>query len=138
MTSPKTFVIDTNLMVSALLLKNSVARQAFDKAASEGKFILSVAVVEELNQVLRRKKFNKYITETERLEFLETFISQAILVEISETITACRDPKDNKFLELAVAGNASCIITGDEDLIVLTPFREIPILSPRTFLEQPF
>lgn len=53
-----------------------------------------------------------------------------------ETITDCRDPKNNKFLELAVAANASCIITGDEDLLILHPFRNIPILNASGFLHK--
>jgi len=48
----------------------------------------------------------------------------------------CRDPKDNKYLELAVAANASCIVTGDQDLLVLNPFRNIPILTSADFLAQ--
>jgi len=51
-------------------------------------------------------------------------------------ITDCRDPKDNKFLELAVTANASCIITGDDDLLVLHPFRNIPILNASDFLNN--
>ena len=47
---------------------------------------------------------------------------------------SCRDPKDNQFLELAVNGQADFIVTGDEDLLVLHPFRAIPILTPRDFL----
>jgi hypothetical protein len=51
-------------------------------------------------------------------------------------IAECRDPKDNKFLELAVAGNADCVITGDKDLLILNPFRGIKIISPRDFIIQ--
>jgi uncharacterized protein len=51
-----------------------------------------------------------------------------------ETIDLCRDPKDNKFLELAVSGNADFIITGDEDLLVLNTFRNIEIISVNDFL----
>ncbi|WP_459868116.1 putative toxin-antitoxin system toxin component, PIN family [Endothiovibrio diazotrophicus] len=51
-------------------------------------------------------------------------------------MTECRDPKDNKFLELAVAGGASALITGDQDLLALHPFRGIPILAPADFLAQ--
>jgi len=47
---------------------------------------------------------------------------------------ACRDPKDNKFLELAVAGEATHIVTGDSDLLVLNPFRDIAVLTPSEFL----
>jgi putative PIN family toxin of toxin-antitoxin system len=65
-----------------------------------------------------------------------------ILVRIREfiepkiEITECRDPKDNKFLELAVAGNADCIVTGDNDLLVLNPFRNIRIITPKEFIDQ--
>lgn len=134
----KHFVLDTNVVVSAVLLKQSVSRKAFDKATSEGKIILSEVVIAELNEVLKREKFNKYITEQERLEFLATLISQAVLIEVTITITDCRDAKDNKFLELAVSGNATYIISGDEALLALHPFREIPILTPHDFVEAKF
>ena len=130
------FVFDTNVIVSALLLKRSVARQAFNKALDQGKLLLSLATLEELNDVLRRDSFDKYISEDERLEFLAALVREAILVEIAETISECRDPKDNKFLELAISGNAAYIVSGDDDLLVLDPFRGIPILAPRPFLEK--
>jgi predicted nucleic acid-binding protein len=57
------------------------------------------------------------------------------LVEVTERVKECRDPKDDKFLELAVNGNATLIVSGDKDLQVLHPFRNIPVLSPREFLD---
>lgn len=60
-------------------------------------------------------------------------ISQQIHVSIS--VDDCRDPKDNKFLELALTVNANCIVTGDKDLLVLHPFRQIPIITVTEFLE---
>ena len=57
-----------------------------------------------------------------------------ITIKPTETITDCRDPKDNKFLELAVASNAPFIITGDDDLLVLNPYRDINILKSGDFL----
>jgi putative PIN family toxin of toxin-antitoxin system len=136
MTSKRRFIFDTNVIVSALLFKQSVARQAFDKARAAGDILLSVSTLEELSSVLRREKFNKYLSEAERLLFLVTLVHEAVLVEITETITECRDPKDNKFLELAVSGHADCVISGDEDLTSLHPFREIPVLTPREFLDR--
>jgi putative PIN family toxin of toxin-antitoxin system len=56
------------------------------------------------------------------------------LVEVSEHVQECRDPGDDKFLSLALAGNASVIITGDDDLLVLHPFRNIAILSAFDYL----
>jgi putative PIN family toxin of toxin-antitoxin system len=134
--SDRRFVLDTNVIVSALLLKQSTARQAFDKARAGGTLLLSLAAIGELNDVLKRKKFDRYLLEEERLEFLAKLVHEATLVEITVTVTECRDPKDNKYLELAVSGKADCIISGDEDLTTLHPFRNIPILTPRTFLEQ--
>jgi putative PIN family toxin of toxin-antitoxin system len=128
------FVFDTNAVVSALLLKQSVSRQAFDKALKEGKIIISAETIDELNEVLKRKKFEKYVTEEERIQFLTALVREARLVETVETITACRDPKDDKFLELAISGNAVCIVSGDKDLLDLHPFRGISIVPPREFL----
>ena len=56
-------------------------------------------------------------------------------VEVSAKITACRDPNDDKFLELAVSGLATHIVTGDQDLLVLDPFQGISILTPHAFLD---
>jgi putative PIN family toxin of toxin-antitoxin system len=137
MPSEPRFVFDTNVVISALLLKRSVARQAFDKATQIGKLLVSRVTVEELNDVLRRKGFEKYVTEEERMEFLSAFVRDGVLVEIIERVMVCRDPKDDKFLELAINGKASCIVSGDEDLLVLHPFRGIAIVTPREFLELP-
>ncbi len=128
------YVIDTGVAISAVLLPRSVPRQAFDAAAARGKVLVSEATVAELNEVLRRPKFNKYVPEERRLEFLAALVQAAEQVEVREVITACRDGKDNKFLELAVDGGASHIITGDEDLLVLNPFRGIAVVKPQAFL----
>ena len=133
-TKPR-FVFDTNAIVSAALLRQSVTRQALDKALEEGELLVSRATVEELNDVLRREAFERYVSEDERIQFLTALVREAILIDVTETMTECRDPKDNKFLELAVAGRASCIVSGDDDLLVLHPFRGIPVLTPRTFLK---
>ena len=90
----------------------------------------------ELNEVIARKKFDKYVSEEKRKEFLAALVKQAELLEVTEEITDCRDPKDNKFLELALSGEADCIISGDGDLLVLHPFRGISILQPGAFLRE--
>ncbi|MDW8072433.1 MAG: putative toxin-antitoxin system toxin component, PIN family [Anaerolineae bacterium] len=131
------FVLDTNVMVSALLLKQSIARQAFDKAMRVGKLLISQATVEELNAVPRRKGFEPYITESERLEFLGAWVRDAILIGVTERVAGCRDPKDDKISRTGVDGRAHCIVTGDEDLLELHPFRGIAIPTPRQFLDYP-
>jgi uncharacterized protein len=83
-----------------------------------------------------RPKFDKYISQEKRLNFLGNLQQKAKLVKIKETINACRDAKDNKFLELAVSGNGDFIITGDQDLLVLNPFRKIEIITVNEFLTR--
>jgi len=129
------FVFDTNVIVSALLIKASVARRSLDKARETGKILLSLDVIGELRNVLSRPDFDRYIDEEDRIAFFTLLVREADLIEITERITECRDPKDDKFLELAVNGKADMIVSGDKDLQVLHPFRDIPILSPRQFLE---
>ena len=127
-------VLDTNVVVSALLLSDSVPRQAFDNALDHGEIIISTSVLLELAEVLARDKLNKYLTEQDRMRFLVTLLKDSELVGITEQIHECRDPNDNKFLELAVCGNADVLVTGDGDLLVLNPFRGIAVLTPRDFL----
>jgi putative PIN family toxin of toxin-antitoxin system len=130
-------VFDTSVVVSAVLLPRSVPRQAFDRALERGKLLVSAATVDELNEVLHRPRFNKYVLEEERMEFLAALLREAELVEVIEVVTQCRDPKDNKFLELAASGSATCVVTGDQDLLALNPFRGIPLWTPQEFLAQP-
>lgn len=127
-------VFDTNVIVSALLLPDSVPRRAFDKALDRGTILLSLPALTELNEVFARRRFDKYLLEEERMRFLATLVKASEVVQVTETIDDCRDPRDNKFLELAVAGRADCIISGDEDLLTLNPYRDIPVLTPKEFL----
>lgn len=130
------FVFDTNVTISAALLKSSVPRQALDLGRRLGKILMSWPTMAELQEVLGRKRFDKYISENERMLFLEALAREATLIDTIETITDCRDPKDNKFLEVAVDGNAACLVSGDKNLLTLNPFRGIPVLTPRDFLES--
>ena len=91
-------------------------------------------VIAELNDVLGCERFARYVSEEERARFLQSLLHEARLVEIGEKVRACRDPKDDKFLELAVNGEADCIVSGDDDLLSLDPFRGIQILAPDKFL----
>ena len=82
--------------------------------------------------------FNKYISPEERRAFFNLLSRVAIRVEVLSPISACRDPKDDKFLSVAVSGNADGIITGDKDLLDLNPFLGIPIWTPKQFIEGAF
>jgi putative PIN family toxin of toxin-antitoxin system len=128
------FVLDNNILVSALLVKHSAPFWVIKKVEAMGVILYSEATLLELNQVLNRKKFVKYFSVEEKQEFIVKLIESAELVVITESIDICRDPKDNKFLELAVSGEADFIISGDRDLLVLNPFRNIEIITANDFL----
>lgn len=129
-------VIDTNTLISRLLLPASVPAQAVRKAVAEVQLLASDATMMELADVLARPKFGPYVTIAERQEFLRLFDRIAERIPIIHMVHACRDPKDDKFLELAVNGEAHLIITGDADLLTLRPFRGINILTPASYLTR--
>ena len=129
-------IVDTNALVSRLLLPASIPGQAVDKAVEEAQLLISEATLEELADVLARAKFDPYVTVGDRQEFLRLLDRIAEMVPIIHTIRACRDARDDKFLELAVNGEAGLIITGDADLLDLDPFQGIPIITPANYLGQ--
>ncbi|NET72440.1 MAG: putative toxin-antitoxin system toxin component, PIN family [Sphaerospermopsis sp. SIO1G2] len=136
MNNAPNYVLDTNIFVSALLFKNSQPRQVLDKARNQGNILMSEAIWEEIIEVLGRPKFEKYVTAIERELFLDWLAESLHFIEISEIIVACRDAKDDKFLELAFNGNAELIVSGDKDLLILNPFQEIAIVTVREFLDM--
>jgi uncharacterized protein len=107
------YVFDNSAVVSALLFEQSASGQAFYAALDHGEILLSSPTFAELAEVLGRKKFDRYLTRAEREQFLAILLREANLVDITEEVRVCRDPKDDKFLELAVSGGASCLVTGD-------------------------
>jgi putative PIN family toxin of toxin-antitoxin system len=130
-------VVDTGVLISRLLLPKSVPGQVVSKVVSYGRLLVSTAAVEELADVLARPKFDPYLTVAERQRFLRLVVRVAERVPIIHRIEACRDPKDDKFLELAINGKAAVLVTGDDDLLVLNPFRGLPILTPTDYLARP-
>jgi len=123
----------------SLLFNQSTPARAFFAALHAGEILVSANTIAELNDVLGREKFSRYVSEEERARFLQSLLHEARLVETRERVQACCDPKDDKFLELAVNGEANCIVSGDVDLLSLDQlsldqFRGIPILTPDKFL----
>ncbi len=128
-------VLDTNVLVSAALLAGP-PRKVFDKLLDNGVILVSEPVILELAEVLNRERFDRYVTYEDRMKFLVGFLKIAEMVEVVDSIEACRDPKDDKLLELSVSGFADVLVTGDKDLLVLNPFRGIQILTPSEFLRS--
>jgi uncharacterized protein len=85
-------------------------------------------------EVLRRAKFDRYVSRALREEFSRTLPEFATRVAIIERVKACPDPHDDKFLETAVGGQADLLVTGDRALLAMRTFRSIGIVSPSGFL----
>ena len=129
-------VFDTNTLISGLLLPDSLPARAVKKGIYEGKIIVSGDTLNELAEVLSRAKFDRYISLENRKEYFRYFGRVVEKVEILRKIKACRDPKDNKFLDAAINGQAEVIITGDKDLLILHPYQSIQIITPAQYLNK--
>lgn len=134
MSSNARYVLDTNTLVSAVLFAHSTPGQTLRRALKQGEVLVSSSTLEELAEVLQREKFDRYVTAAEREEFLAAFVERATFMEPTVEIRICRDAKDDKFLELAVSGGATYLISGDNDLRSLNPFRGIAIVTAAEFL----
>jgi putative PIN family toxin of toxin-antitoxin system len=130
------FVPDTSVLVSRACFPTSIPAQAFEHALLQSKLLVSAETLAELEDVLLRSKFEAYFRLQTRLSFIHYVRKEAALIESVAPISACRDPKDDKFLALALTGQADFILTGDQDLLVLHPFRGVDILSPRQYLDR--
>ncbi|MBK9446399.1 MAG: putative toxin-antitoxin system toxin component, PIN family [Betaproteobacteria bacterium] len=131
-------VVDTNVLISRLLSPRSVAARAVDLAIAEGRLLVSEATLSELARVLARPKFDRYVEIQDRQEFIRYLSTQVEVVTILQRFRACRDPKDDMFLDVAINGQASTIITGDADLLVLDPFMKIRIVTPAMWVDRSF
>lgn len=127
-------VIDTNCLVSRILLADTISARAVDKAVDRGILLVSEATMEELADVLARAKFDRYVTMEDRRQFLRFIGRVAEYVPIVYSVAECRDPKDDKFLEAAINGKADCILTRDRDLLTLHPWRGVKIVAPNQYL----
>jgi uncharacterized protein len=132
----KYFVFDTNVLISAHLKEGSTSDLAYQMALTIGVIVLSDDTRIEFETRLDRKKFDKYLSPENRAEAILRMNRGSLLVNPTISIKACRDPDDDMFLSLALTLNASCLITRDKDLLVLHPFRGIPILTPAQFLKS--
>lgn len=130
-------VLDANTLISVFLLSdNSTAAQAYYKAKTIGEIVHSEDTFNEFSDAFIRPKFDRYLPLAKRLAIIEDLRALANIIPITNAIKACRDPKDDKYLELAISSAAWYIITGDKDLLVLNPFKGIKILTPSDFLTK--
>ncbi|NMG21881.1 putative toxin-antitoxin system toxin component, PIN family [Brasilonema bromeliae] len=134
-------VVDVNVWISALLwggVPDKVLILAEDKKIT---IFANDALFLELEMTLRRRKFQSKIQSLDlNVDDVINATKDVIQMcpDISVDAPQLRDSKDNKILAAAVAASAEVIITGDLDLLVLTEFNQIPILTPQDFLSRHF
>jgi putative PIN family toxin of toxin-antitoxin system len=132
---PERVVLDTNIILSGVIFRGSTPFRAAVRAFERAKVLSSAATRNELREVARREKFERYVPLERRIHEVEELIEDMESVEIRERLQVCVDPKDDMLLDLAVNGNADFIVTGDDHLLRLNPFRGITILTPLSYLE---
>lgn len=128
-------VLDTNVLISAALSPHGKPSACLAWVLDNATLLASRDLLDELQTRLARSKFSKYVDEPQRRAFVADLALTAVLVDVRGVVRLCRDPDDDKLLEIIVAGGADCLVTGDQDLLVLDPFQGIPILTPAAFLE---
>ena len=134
-------IFDTSTLVSAALRPESVPRKALIEAFARWDLCLSPETLAELDRVLSGGKFDRYLSRTERRQFVALIRRHAQHFNVEPQLLAtlrppCRDPQDNKLLALALAAEATVIVSSDEDLLVLHPWNGIPVFKPREFLAR--
>lgn len=127
-------VFDASALVSAALRVDSVPESALLRAEEVDVFVLSPAVEREIVEVFNRPKFAQAIPQQRREYLLGILRDEAVWFEPTLRVVDCRDPKDDKYLELALAAGAEIIVSGDDDLLVLHPWRGVRILRPAEYL----
>jgi len=129
-------VLDTNVLISAILSPNSISAKILNWGEDNGVILYSAATLNEVLSVLGRSKFSKYIDDND-IDGLSIRIKTVwLFVEILNQVQLCRDPKDDKFIDLALNGEASHLITGDNDLLILNPIENTSVTNPRTFWNE--
>lgn len=129
-------IFDTNTLVSRLFLSKSVPAQAFSKGLQTGLILMSDDTLMELTEVLSRDKFDKYISLEDRKQSIRMLGRIIETVSIIRAVRECRDPKDDKFLELAVNGEADLLITSDSDLLGMKEFHGTRIITAKDFINM--
>lgn len=127
-------VIDTGVLVSAAIRPESVPALALEKALLHFEVCVSDETWVELESVLLRSKFDRYTAPDLRQAFVEGLRRHVTMVIVTQVVTDCPDPKDNKFLALAEAAEAELLISSDPHLTDMHPWRGIPVMPPAAFL----
>ncbi len=127
-------VVDANTVASAALKAQSTPETALLFALIYDSLYLSEPVLDEIREVLSRPKFRRYVGEQRLAETIALMLADANFVTPMAHVQACRDPADDKYLDLALAADAYVIVTGDRDLLSMSPWRGIRIMNAAEYV----
>ena len=129
-------VLDANVLISAALRPDGPPRAVVDAVRQDrGVLLFSDETFDELRTRLQLPKFDRYVSWEGRAVYLAQLEAVSEWVPIAGAKLGCRDPDDDKLLETALMGSADCLVTGDRDLLEMSPFQNIPILTPAGFMD---
>jgi len=132
----KKIVFDTSSLIPVCLHPDREPARIFRSAVLEHTLFSSLACLQEIHAVLSRPKFDAWRPAPERLAWASLYQSLVMIVEPRVVVTDCRDQKDNKFLELALAVDADYIISSDVHLLEMHPYHGIEIIRLQDFKEK--
>jgi putative PIN family toxin of toxin-antitoxin system len=130
-------VVDTSILVRAVIRPQGTVGPVLEHLATRAYTLVDTdELLAELADVLGRQRLReRFGVSAERARLVLAAVERyGEQVTVERRITACRDSKDDKVLEAAVAGRADVIVSGDDDLLVLSPFEGIPVVGPSAFL----
>ena len=128
-------VLDTNVLISAVISPGRKPFACLMRAGRGGMLVTSAALMEEFEVCLLRPRIERRTTAGERVVILDVLRNHSQFVDPAPLPPTCRDPDDDIVLATAIAGTADVIVTGDQDFLVLDPFRGVRILTPAAFLD---
>jgi putative PIN family toxin of toxin-antitoxin system len=129
-------VLDTNVWISALQFANrrGTPRRALERALTED----VIASCSEIEAEIYRVLTEKFHWEFSRMDAaLDSLLARAVRVQLRGNVKACRDPKDDMFLECAMRANADMLVAGDKDLLVLGSYKGTRIVTPAEYVSEP-
>lgn len=129
-------IFDTSTVIGAILKPHSLPAEVLYHASKKYKLLASSDTLKELIEVIQRDKFDKFRGKEERTIGLSLYLNLLEIVEPTIIANDCRDEKDNKFLSLALSTNTKIIVSSDDDLLVLNPYKNTKILTVRQYAEE--
>lgn len=132
-------VVDTNVLLSAALLPQSIPAQLMNSLLQTGRLVFTEVTFAELETRIWKPKFDRYLSIENRRALLRDFNASGLWVDVPPEVakqTFSRDVNDDAFIHAALAACASRLVTGDEDLLCLHPIKELSIITRRAALDE--